>query len=149
MERAIVDLGVEWVTTAPDLRCKFAGMLPPIRDYRDLIAWQRAMDLAVVVDVVVDRLPRRSWKLAAQMRDAARSVHSNIAEGNGRLTIPDYLRHLSMSNASLSELESDLFFMNRRHPHPDVSRSLELVLETRRPLAGLITALRKKKKDEQ
>lgn len=119
-----------------------------IRDYRDLIAWQRAMDLAVLVDTVVDRLPKRSWKLAAQMRDAARSVHANIAEGNGRLTIPDYLRHLGISNASLSELESDLFFMSRRHAHEDVTRSLELVLDTRRPLCGLISALRKRKKDE-
>lgn len=118
------------------------------RDYRDLIAWQRALDLAVLIDVVVDRLPQRSWKLAAQMRDAARSVHSNIAEGNGRLTIPDYLRHLGMSNASLSELESDLFFMDRRHPHEDVTRSLALVVDTRKPLCGLITALRKKRKDE-
>ena len=118
------------------------------RDYRDLVAWQRAMELCVLVDLVVDRLPRHSWKLAAQMRDAARSVHANIAEGNGRLTVPDYLRHLGISNASLSELESDLHFMGRRHPHADVTRSLELVLSTRKPLCGLITALRKKKKDE-
>ena len=107
------------------------------------------MELAVLVDVVADRLPQRSWKLAAQMRDAARSVYANIAEGNGRLTIPDYLRHLGISNASLSELESDLFFMSKRHPHGDVTRSLEMVIDTRRPLCGLITALRKKRKDER
>lgn len=107
------------------------------------------MELALLVDTIVDRLPQRSWKLAAQMRDAARSVHANIAEGNGRLTLPDYLRHLGISNASLSELESDLFFMSKRHPHSDVTRSLELVIDTRKPLCGLITALRKKKKDEQ
>jgi len=118
-----------------------------IRDYRDLIAWQRAMALAVLVDRVVDRLPQRSWKLASQMRDASRSVHANIAEGNGRLSIPDYLRHLGISNASLNELESDLFFMERRHPHEEVTEALKLALDTRRPLSGLIKAL-KKKRDE-
>lgn len=107
------------------------------------------MDLAVLVDAVADHLPRHSWKLAAQMRDAARSVHANIAEGNGRLSIPDYLRHLGISNASLSEVESDLHFMSRRHPHEDVGRALALVLDTRRPLCGLISALRKKKKGER
>jgi four helix bundle protein len=75
-------------------------------------------------------------------------VHANIAEGNGRLTIPDYLRHLGMANASLNELESDLFFMEKRHPHPEVTEALALALDTRRPLSGLIKALRKKK-DEQ
>ena len=119
-----------------------------VRDFRDLIAWQRAMALAVLVDRVVERLPQRSWKLAAQMRDCARSVHANIAEGNGRLSIPDSLRHLGISNASLNELESDLFFMERRHPNPDVTEALKLALDARRPLAGLIKAL-KKKKDEQ
>lgn len=90
-------------------------MTKPIRDYRDLVAWQRAMDLAVLVDEICDRLPRKAWKLAAQMQSAANSVHSNIAEGNGRFSTPDYLRHLSMSNASLNELESDLHFLTRRY----------------------------------
>jgi four helix bundle protein len=117
----------------------------PIRDYRDIVAWQRAMDLAVSVDVICDRLPRKSWELASQMRRAANSVHSCIAEGNGRFSTADYLRHLAMSNASLNELESDLFFLERRETQLDaVRQALQLSVEVRRPLWGLIKALRRK-----
>jgi hypothetical protein len=55
-----------------------------IRDYRDIVAWQRAIDLAVMISGICDRLPRKEWELASQVRRAALSVHSNIAEGNGR-----------------------------------------------------------------
>ena len=119
-----------------------------IRDYRDLVAWQRAIDLAVLVDAICNRLPRHSWKLAAQMREAARSVHANIAEGNGRFSTADYLRHLAISNGSLSELESDLHVLHRTRPSPEVTAALDLTLQTRRPLAGLVKSLRKKKEGE-
>jgi four helix bundle protein len=59
---------------------------------RDIVAWQRAVDLAVLIGALCDRLPRREWELASQMRRAATSVHSNIAEGNGRGSTSDYLR---------------------------------------------------------
>jgi four helix bundle protein len=121
----------------------------PIRDYRDIVAWQRAIDLALLVDTICDRLPRTAWKLAAQMRDAANSVHSNIAEGNGRFSLPDYLRHLAISNASLSELESDLHFVSRKYPRiEDTQRALADATSVRRPLWGLIKALRRKLKGE-
>jgi four helix bundle protein len=84
-----------------------------IRDYRDLEAWRRAIDLALLVDEMCERLPRRAWRLATHMQAAANSVHSNIAEGNGRFSTADYLRHLGISNASLNELESDLHFVTR------------------------------------
>src|SRR5687767_9839274 len=121
----------------------------PIRDYRDLIAWQRAMDLALLVDSICDRLPRSAWKLAAQMRDSANSVHRNIAEGNGRFSTPDYLRHLSISNASLSEVESDLHFVARKYPRiEEAKQALADATSVRRPLWGLIKALRRKLKGE-
>ena len=37
----------------------------PIRDYRDIVAWQRAIDLAVVVGALCDKLPRKEWELAS------------------------------------------------------------------------------------
>lgn len=83
------------------------------------------------------------------MRAAANSVHSNIAEGNGRFSTPDYLRHLSISNASLNELESDLHFVTRKYPRiDDASRALTDATTVRRPLWGLIKALRRKLKGE-
>jgi hypothetical protein len=67
---------------------KLRRVSEPIRDHRDLVAWQRAMDLALIVDVVCDKLPQHEWKQAAQMRESAKSVYRNIAEGNGRLRQP-------------------------------------------------------------
>src|SRR5262245_56964180 len=106
-----------------------------INDYRDLVAWQRAIDLAVLVDSICDHLPRKHWDLARQMRRAAISVHSNIAEGNGRASVNDYLRHLSMSNASLNELESDQHFLSRKYgDRLETAKALQLVIDVRKPL---------------
>jgi four helix bundle protein len=124
-------------------------MTKPIRDYRDIVAWQRAIDLALLVDEICERLPTKAWKLAAQMQSAANSIHSNIAEGNGRFSTADYLRHLSISNASLNELESDLHFIARRYPKREDARSaLALALQVRRPLWGLVKSLRRKQRGE-
>jgi four helix bundle protein len=87
---------------------------PKVRDYRDLLVWQQAMELALEVEVICERLPRSQWQLASQRRRAANSIHSNIAEGNGRFSRPDYLRHLSVANASRRELQNDLHFLTRR-----------------------------------
>ena len=125
-------------------------MTQPIVDYRDLVAWQPAMDLAVLVDEICERLPRRAWKVAAQMQSAANSIHSNIAEGNGRFSTADYLRHLSMSNASLNELDSDLHFGTRRYTDIEQGhRALTLTLAVRKPLWGLLKSLRRKQRDER
>ena len=107
------------------------------------------MDLALLVDVACDKLPRSAWKLAAQMRDSANSVHRNIAEGNGRFSTSDYLRHLAMSNGSLNELESDLHFVVRRYPRiAEAKQPLNDATSVRKPLWGLIKSLRRKLKGE-
>ena len=79
------------------------------------------------------------------MRRAAISVHSNIAEGNGRGTLADYLRHLYMSRASLNELESDLHYVDRSYgSRIDARNALESAVGVRKPLSGLIKRLREK-----
>jgi four helix bundle protein len=123
------------------------GMSDAIRDYRDLVAWQRAMDLAIIVDAVCGKLPRHEWKTAAQMRESSKSIYRNIAEGNGRFSIADYLRCLGLSNGSLNELESDLEFIVRRYPAiTEAPQAVSVAIEVRRPLRGLVVALRKKLK---
>lgn len=89
----------------------------PIRDYRDLVAWQQAIELGVDVEVVCDALPRKHWSLASQLRRAANGVHSNIAEGNGRPSSGDYLRMLGLAKSSPNEIESDLHFIARKFPN--------------------------------
>jgi four helix bundle protein len=79
----------------------------PARDYRDLIAWQRSMQLARMCYGVSARIPdTERFGPVSQLRRAAVSVPANIAEGNGRFSRRDYLRHLSIANGSLKELET-------------------------------------------
>jgi four helix bundle protein len=81
----------------------------PIRSYKDLVVWQRAIELLVAVHCVVRGIPiPERYDFASQMRRAARSVSANIAEGFGRDHLGDYLRSLSAARGSLFEVESDL-----------------------------------------
>ncbi|MEX2154691.1 MAG: four helix bundle protein [Gemmatimonadaceae bacterium] len=121
----------------------------PIRDYRDLIAWQKAMDLAVACEKVCVELPARASSLVTQIRRAAVSIPANIAEGNGRFSRPDYLKHLSIANGSVRELESHLEFAKRAYGRTEaIEASLKLALEVCKLLAGLVRALRGKKKPQ-
>ena len=118
-----------------------------IRDYRDLIAWQKAMELAVATEKVCEQLPPRAHYLAVQMRRAAGSIPANIAEGNGRFSRPEYLRHLSIANGSVRELETHLELAARNYGRTaNIEAALKLALEVCRLLGGLIRALRGKGK---
>ncbi|HEX5831586.1 MAG TPA: four helix bundle protein [Gemmatimonadaceae bacterium] len=81
----------------------------PLRSYRDLEVWQRAMELLQQCEPIAQRVP---WyernHLASQLRRASLSVPSNIAEGYGRLHRGDYLRHLGYAQSSLKEVETIL-----------------------------------------
>lgn len=77
--------------------------------YRDLIVWQRAMTLVTEVYRVTDDFPRREmYGLTRQVREAAVSVPSNIAEGKGRQTKRDYVQFLFRARGSLHETETQL-----------------------------------------
>ena len=114
-----------------------------IRDYRDLIVWQKAMELAVLTEKVCTQLPGRAGHLSTQMRRAAASIPSNIAEGNGRFSRPEYIRHLSIANGSVRELETQLELAARNYGRsPNIDAALGLTLEVCRLLAGLVRALK-------
>ncbi len=78
-----------------------------IRSYRDLLVWQRGMDLTSLVHQLSAELPNEErYGLVSQMRRAAISAPSNIAEGHQRTSTKDYLRLLSFASGSLAELET-------------------------------------------
>ena len=79
-------------------------------DYRDLVAWQKAMDLVEQVYVATADFPREErYGLVSQVRRAAVSVPSNIAEGQGRRTTDDeFVRFLQIAMGSLAELETQV-----------------------------------------
>ena len=80
-----------------------------VAKYSDLIVWQVAMELVTEIYRLTKSFPREEqFGLVSQMRRAAVSVASNIAEGHGRLHKPDYLRHLAIARGSLMELRTQL-----------------------------------------
>lgn len=89
-------------------------MKQPIKSYKDLTAWQRAVELFVAITRLVRSLPLTDRLVfEAQTRRAARSVARNISEGHQRRHLGDYLRHLSFARGSLGEVETDLVLIEK------------------------------------
>ena len=86
----------------------------PIKNYQDLIAWQKAMDLAEATYRLTQDFPREEqYGLTSHMRRAAVSVPSNIAEGQGRRSDPTFHHFLSIAHGSLRELETQVLLSHR------------------------------------
>jgi four helix bundle protein len=118
---------------------------PTIRSYRDLVVWQRAMELVEVSYRLSRTFPSAErFGLTSQLRRAAVSIPSNIAEGHGRKHLGDYLHHLSMANGSLMEFETQLLIAGRMGyvTLESQQRTLDLSGDIGRMLAGLIRALK-------
>jgi len=85
-----------------------------VNSYKDLLVWQRSMELVETVYRMTAKFPpSEQWGLTSQMRRAAVSVPSNIAEGYGRQATGEYRHHLSMSRGSLLELETQVLLCRR------------------------------------
>jgi four helix bundle protein len=79
------------------------------RSYRELLVWQKAKALAVQIYKATEQFPRNeTYGLTSQIRRAAVSVASNIAEGQGRLTAAEFLHFLGQARGSLLELDTQL-----------------------------------------
>lgn len=80
-----------------------------IKDFKDLIVWQKAMDLVEEVYRMVKKLPKEElFALSDQMRRSAISIPSNIAEGQGRNSTKEFIQFLAIAKGSKSELETQL-----------------------------------------
>jgi four helix bundle protein len=101
-------------------------MAPNITSYRDLIVWQKAMDLAELVYRITDTFPSRErFGLAFQMRKAAVSVLSNIAEGTRHRT-PGYIARVVIALGEHAELETQAQLGHRlRYVSSEEMRSFE------------------------
>ncbi len=85
-----------------------------VESHRDLIVWQKAMDLAVLVYQLAGKLPSfENYRLVAQITRAAASVPANIAEGHARATRKDYANFLAIAKGSLMETETFLMLAIR------------------------------------
>lgn len=117
-----------------------------IRNYLDLVAWQRAMDLVEMVYCLTQRFPKEEvYGLTAQVRRAVVSIRSNIAEGEGRESKQEFLHFLSIAHGSLREVETQLRIAVRLKylRDEDLNTTQQLCEETGRILNGLMKSLRK------
>ena len=85
-----------------------------VLSYRDLAVWQKALDLAEAVYVATQSFPRQEvYGLTSQMRRAAVSVASNIAEGHARQTRGEYIQSVGIARGSLAELQTQTILAAR------------------------------------
>jgi four helix bundle protein len=115
-----------------------------VKNYTELIAWQRAMALAETAYRLTAGFPRREiYGLSRQMRNAAVSVPSNIAEGQGRRSTKEFLQHLSIAHGSLRELETQILLSGKLGylaPH-EVDGWMASAAEVGRLINGLANSL--------
>ena len=120
-----------------------------IKSFKDLIAWQKGMDLVAAVYHASETFPSvERFGLAAQLRRAAVSVPSNVAEGYSRPSRADYVRFLDIARGSLNEIETQLLLAIRLGYVNAVSveSTLALTVELQRILKGLARSLRDSRK---
>ncbi len=80
-----------------------------MKDYKELVVWQRAVELATQIYKMTSEFPSAErFGLTAQIRRAVTSVPANIAEGWARSSTREYMQFLFISRGSLSELETHL-----------------------------------------
>ena len=112
-----------------------------INSFRDLRVWQAGMELVEQVYLLTQSFPKQEiYGLTSQIQRAAVSVPSNIAEGHTREHSKEFLHHLSIAQASLAELETQLEIAARlKYLLPE---QLEKILQRVMSLGKQLYALR-------
>jgi len=113
--------------------------------YKDLIAWRKGMELVAMVYDASEHFPSHAqFGLTSQLRRAAVSVPSNIAEGKAHYSDRDFVRFLRHARGSLAEIETQVLIARQRQYLPvDTATELSQRLdELGRILSGLINSLK-------
>lgn len=115
-----------------------------VQSYRDLLVWQKGIDLVKQIYRLTKNFPNdERFGLTSQMRRAAVSVPSNIAEGQARRTTPDFIKFISIAEGSLAELHTqtriavELEYCSQNN----IDELLTMIDELRRMLNSLRRAL--------
>lgn len=112
-------------------------------DYRQLRVWQAAHQLACAIQLATQQLPRGYSEAAEQIRRAALSIPTNLAEGSSRRRDADYARYINIAIGSAAEVESLLTFLGDCGALPREASALLMadVLSIRRMLFKLRSAV--------
>ena len=122
-------------------------MTKPIQSFRDLVVWQKSVDLVTEIYRLSKKFPKDEvFGLTSQIRRAAVSIPSNIAEGRGKSSKGEFQQFLHHSRGSLAEVETQIIiaqnlgYLNAAETEP----VMKIIAEVGRLLNGLLTSLKKK-----
>ena len=116
-----------------------------VKSYRDLIVWQKAMELVTEVYQATVEFPKEEiYGLTSQLRRAVVSIASNIAEGQGRKSRGEFSQFLGTSRGSLFEVETQIqIAVNLKYlSQTEADRLIDMTTEVARLLNGLLTSIR-------
>ncbi|MCB0737636.1 MAG: four helix bundle protein [Bacteroidetes bacterium] len=114
-----------------------------IKTYKDLVVWQKSIQLVKEVYRLMQQLPSdEKFALATQMKRSSVSVPSNIAEGWGRVSTKDYLRFLRTARGSLYELESQLIVCKELGFVANSEQANNLLVEVSKMLVSMINKIK-------
>jgi four helix bundle protein len=112
------------------------------QDFRNLVAWQKAIALVTEVYRVTQSFPNEEkFGLTSQLRRATVSIPSNIAEGQGRLSRGEFRQFLGQAKGSICEVETQLIIAQNLGYLRDSEPLLENLHEVARLLNGLLNSL--------
>ena len=114
------------------------------KSYRDLIVWCKAVELAKEIYLVTESFPKEEiYGLTSQMRRAAVSIPSNIAEGRSRGTRKDFVQFLRISLGSCSELSTQIIIAKElpKIKHLNFEKCEKLLVEIMKMLSVMIKRL--------
>lgn len=114
-------------------------------DFKKLYVWNKAMDLAVLVYKLTEKLPKQElYSLGDQMRRAAISIPSNIAEGQAKISDKEFRRFLMIARGSGAELETQLLLCVRLFylTNEDIRESYQLLQEVQKMLFVLAVKIK-------
>ncbi len=116
-----------------------------LKSYKELIVWQKAIDLVEEVYILTNQFPKEEiYGLSMQMRRAAVSISSNIADGQRRKYLPEFLQFLRIGDTSSAELETQIIISKRLYSELDYSKVEKLLEEVKKMLSAMIDKLKLK-----
>ena len=116
-----------------------------LESYKQLIVWQRSIELVKEIYKVTEEFPKLElYGLVSQMRRSAVSIPSNIAEGYKRKNLGEYVQFLSIADASAAELETQLIISKDLYKQIDFLKAMSLLEEVQKMLITLIKKLNPK-----
>jgi four helix bundle protein len=121
--------------------------MPRVQSYRDLIVWQKSIELVLEIYRATQDFPKtETYGLVSQLRRAAVSVPSNVAEGHARLSTGEFKQFLGHARGSLMEVETQVLISQRLgYINPGQSSNLlNRTTEVGKVLNGLLNSLNRK-----